>query len=243
MYPSVTYLYASPVEMQEYLSENLQYWSSYYNLNYEPMMKIYRQLLLEKPIVEQIKKEQLIDDEKILASFDLKTIKIEELESIQGYNIEFAALRDCNLHGFAFWFDVIFNTDYDIVTLSTSPSSNPTHWKQTIALLPEALDMFIENNNGKGASTLTETSGLALSRDQGFECFIIMNQADDNPRSYEIDIGIDLKSGNENDGEEEEEEDEKEEEHPMPCDCGKMKCLIIKATLEKYENESKENAS
>ncbi len=188
MYPSVAYLYVCPVEMDAYLNENLKFWSNYNDLNFDPIAKIYRQLLIEKPLVETVSKSQLVDDEeKILASFDLKTVKLEELESIQSYNMSFTAQKKCNLHGFAFWFDVVFTTDSESVTLSTGPGSPETHWKQTIAILPEALDSFVQNkysNNSEGS--------LALNENDEFECYVILNQTDDNARCYEIDIGVNL---------------------------------------------------
>jgi hypothetical protein len=70
--------------MDEYLKENIKYWQNYYGLNFDPMRRVYRELLLEKPIVETISSENLIDEEKILASFDLRTVKREELETVQG---------------------------------------------------------------------------------------------------------------------------------------------------------------
>ncbi len=70
--------------MDEYLKENIKYWQNYYGLNFDPMRRVYRELLLEKPIVETISSENLIDEEKILASFDLRTVKRQELETVQG---------------------------------------------------------------------------------------------------------------------------------------------------------------
>jgi hypothetical protein len=189
MYPSLAYLYVCPVEMETYLNENLSFWSSYQDLNFEPIAKIYRQLLIEKPLVETISNSQLIDDDKkILASFDLKTVDAKELESIQQYNISFVANKKCNLHGFAFWFDVIFTTDKETVSLCTGPESPETHWKQTITLLPEALNAFIKNK-----SESKTNSYLELNEDDEFECYVIMNQLENNERCYEIDIGVDLK--------------------------------------------------
>lgn len=244
MYPSLAYLYVCPVEMETYLTENLNYWSDYQGLDFQPIAKIYRQLLIEKPLVETISTSQLIDDDKkIIASFDLKTVDASELESIQQYNINFVASKKCNLHGFAFWFDTIFTTDSETVTLSTGPESPETHWKQTITLLPEALDAFIVNKSN---------DYLQLNEDDEFECYVIMNQLDENDRCYEIDIGVDLKKDMNNnhvswyegidhceEDEEEESEDDDDDgsEHPTPCDCSKMRCVIIKATLERRAAE------
>ena len=235
MYPSAAYLYVCPVDMSAYLDENLKYWTSYYGLNYEPLMKVFRQLLLEKPVVETITKEQLIDEEKILASLDLNTIKVQDLETFQSYDMDFIANKKCNLHGFAFWFDVIFKTDNDeIVTLGTGPTEKPTHWKQTIAFLPNALYSFLNNDKNNN----DDSNELKLNDDDQFGCYVILNQDDENKRNYVIDIGVNMRC---NQGEDEDDEDEEEDEHPMPCDCGSLKCQIVKAALEKYEKESSTN--
>jgi hypothetical protein len=136
---------------------------------------------------------------------------------------------------------VIFTTDNDVVTLSTRPDEKPTHWKQTIAILPNALDEFLKNdsNNNSQENNLSETY---LNEDDKFKCFVLMNQLDDNPRNYLIDIGVDLNKNNqENCEDEDEDEDDDDEEHEMPCDCSRIKCVLIKATLERYENEAKSN--
>lgn len=239
MYPSFAYLYVCPVEMTVYLNDNLTYWSKYYELNYEPFSKIYQQSLLEKPVVEQIKRSQLIDEEKILASFDLSTVTLEELESIQVYDLEFIANKSSNLHGFAFWFDVVFNTDSDVVTLSTGPAHEMTHWKQTIALLPEALYSYVDNNNQSNDDK--SKTPLYLNEDDKFNCFVIMNQSDENKRNYQIDIGVNCGEAKVNNDENDSEEDDDGEEHPIPCDCSRLKCILIKATIEKYENEQQED--
>ena len=229
MYPSLAYLFVCPVEMTQYLSENLSYWNSFYNINYQSMSKVYREVLLSKPVIKNIKSEQMIDEEQILASFDLKTVNIKDLESIQKYDLEFSAIKDSTLHGFAFWFDVVFDTDEDPVTLHTGPSSEPTHWKQTVALLPEAIYSYAQNNN------LGENE-LVVKENEIIKSFVILNQSDDNPRNYEIDIGVDL---GKNVNEEESSEECDEEEHTVPCNCENIKCVLIKATLEKYQNENK----
>jgi hypothetical protein len=223
--------------MNDYLETNLKYWSNYYGLNFEPMIKVYRKILLEKPIVESLKKNQLIDDEQIFASLDLLTIKQEDLETFQSYNVKFVSQKQqCNLHGFAFWFDVIFNTDTDIVTLSTSPDEPQTHWKQTIAFLPSALDSFEKSDSNNNAQTSEDISdsNLGLKENDSFSCYVIMNQSENNHRQYAIDIGVDLESEKKS---EISDEDVDEDDHPEPCDCGALKCLIIKATIEKYEKE------
>jgi hypothetical protein len=227
MYPSVAYLYMCPVEMDDYLEQNLKHWSNFNELNFEPFASVYRQLLLEKPLIECVKPQQLLDEERLVGSFDLLTVTNDDIKSVQAYDVEFSVTTKqtaTRIHGFAFWFDVLFKTDNGTVTLSSSPKSEPTHWKQTIAFLPESLD-----------------DEYLLKKNDEFECFVIMNQLDENPRHYQIDIGVDLKTNGKclekAEDEEEEDEEEEEEAHPMPCDCGHIKCVLIKAAMQKYENQ------
>ena len=162
--------------------------------------------------------------------------------------------KNAKLHGFAFWFDVIFHTDNEVVTLSTSPLSKSTHWKQTVAFLPEAL----ENSN-----ELPE-----LKEYDRFGCYVIMNQSDDNCRNYVIDIGVHFNGGevslptkldensnrikeekqdegniydSDEDDDDDYDDDDDDGEHEMPCDCKRIKCILIKASLERYENEKNSN--
>ncbi len=52
--------------------------------------------------------------------------------------LEFKITRNSVLHGFACWFDCVFDGKHP-VTLGTGPDHPPTHWQQTVILLPEAL--------------------------------------------------------------------------------------------------------
>lgn len=237
LYPSIAYLYICPIEAKSYIDKQLNFWDKFYDFNFEPMKRVYGELMKEKPIIEEISEEQLISDEKILSSLNLNTITIKDLITLQSYNLKFSINKDCNLQGFAFWFDVIFHTDDKIVTLSTSPRANQTHWKQTVVLMPQILDDSENCDN------------LKLSSNDNLECFAILKQSDTNLRHYVIDVGISkIDKVNEesvemNDNAEEsdeddeiEDEDEDEEEHPIPCDCSNLRCILIKKTLENYND-------
>ena len=236
MYPSFAYLYICPIEAKSYINNQLNYWDKFYNFDFEPMRRVYSELMKEKPIVEEITADQLVSDEKILASFNLNTISMKDLITLQSFNLNFTINRSCDLQGFAFWFDVIFHTDDKVVTLSTSPCVKQTHWKQTVVLLPHILDNDGEDDENLGY--------LKFSKDDKFECFAILNQSETNNRHYVIDVGIskidkEIKKEEINE-ESEDDEIEDEEEHPIPCDCVNLKCILIRKTLEKY-NQNEDN--
>ncbi len=235
MFPTLAYLYMCPVEMSGFLAEHVKYWDDFHGFNYAPVKRVYQQLLLEKPLIDYLAVEQLVGDEKIVATLDMRTVTLDDIRTIQFYDVKFVADRDCHLDGFAFWFDVVFETDAGVVTLSTAPGHAHTHWKQTIVFLPNAI-------NADDGDT---RDSLDLLENESFECYLIMNQTVDNCRHYEIDIGMTKlpdrliqkpKTGETDDITSSTDE---EDEHPMPCDCSNIKCVLIKATLAKYEEQSK----
>jgi len=74
-------------------------------------------------------------------------------------------LRNDLMHGFALWFNVQFDGSH-AVTLDTSPLAPPTHWQQTVILLP---------------------STLLVSRDSLVQCRFLLQQTE-NRRRYNITV-------------------------------------------------------
>jgi protein arginine N-methyltransferase 1 len=241
MYPSIAYLYVCPVEAKSYVDKQLNYWNKFHDFDFEPLRRVYGELMKEKPIVEEITEDQLVSDEKIISSLDLSTLTVDDLKTLQSFNLKYSIIKNCNLQGFALWFDVIFHTDDNIVTLSTSPRTKQTHWKQTVVLLPQTID------------NIEACNYLKLSQNDQLECFAVLKQSDTNIRHYVIDIGIskidkingteeetndEIEENNEIEQEEEEEEDDEEEDdHPVPCECSNLRCILIRKTLENYNND------
>ncbi len=229
MYPSLAYLYMCPVEMNSYLNKQLRYWDNYNGFNFMLIKNMYIDSFLKKPVVEHLSETDPISDEKILASLDMRKVTLDDIKSIQFYDLKFTLERDCQLHGFAFWFDVVFETDSGVVTLSTSPRAPHTHWKQTITFLPNVL------------ARSEDLGQLDFYQNETFECYLIMNQADENCRHYTIDIEVTklpdrLIDPRENDSDDDA-SDSNDAMHPEGCDCGALKCKLIKAAIETYDRE------
>ena len=93
-----------------------------------------------------------------------------------------------------------------------------------------------------------------MVEDQRIVCYVIMNQSDDNPRNYQIDIGVDMSgeaaataaadqsvtavTAEAEDEELESDSDSDDEEHPIPCECERIQCVLIAATCKKYDEEA-----
>lgn len=53
--------------------------------------------------------------------------------------VEFDVTTSANVHGIAFWFDVLFSGSQNPICLSTAPTEQLTHWYQVRCLLPKPL--------------------------------------------------------------------------------------------------------
>lgn len=227
MIPSHATLYLTPVNMSKYVTENFRFWENAYGYDFSPIQTISMMSTLQQPVIECIEPKQCMSDPEIVHEFDLLTTKVEDLKSIQN-NLTFKMTKTGLVHGFAAWFDVYFGSPtvsippsvsgqdlprVHLVTLSTSPMVEATHWKQTIVFIPVS---------------------ASVDEEDSLSCVLELTQDTSNPRLYNISIEmLDDQSGSEED----EEDEEDVSDHPLPCDCGSAKCLLISALMQKYDEE------
>lgn len=227
MIPSHATLYLTPVNMSKYVTENFRFWENAYGYDFSPIQTISMTSTLQQPVIECIEPKQCMSDPEIVHEFDLLTTKVEDLKSIQN-NLTFKMTKTGLVHGFAAWFDVYFGSPtvsippsvsgqdlprVHLVTLSTSPMVEATHWKQTIVFIPVS---------------------ASVDEEDSLSCVLELTQDTSNPRLYNISIEmLDDQSGSEED----EEDEEDVSDHPLPCDCGSAKCLLISALMQKYDEE------
>ena len=201
-------------------------WNNYFDLNFSPVLQHIKNSDLNECVIETIDPSQLIQDPQLVQSIDLRTVKIEELHSMNSF-CQFDIDNTGIISGFCFWFDCYFssNKNSSMVRLTTSPSSSSTHWKQTLVFLPEDIYPL------KGDSIPVD---------------IKLKQSEENQRHYNLTITIqesnemETGSGSGSGSESESEEEEEEEEHPIPCSCERQKCKLIKLIMEKYDEENLE---
>lgn len=220
--PSDAVLYMTPVNMSSYVQENILFWDNIYGYDFSPVKYAVLGNKMTQPTITTIEMTQCVAEPEIFYEFDLKTVCLSDVQNIN-QTLTFTVTKSCLLHGFASWFDVEFKgptgktpgQSTKVVTLSTSPATRETHWKQTVIFLPAAM-------------TLEEGDQVTASID--------LSQDDSNKRHYNITMEI------VGDGEEEEVSDSEEDasNHPIPCDCGATRCLLVQALVEKYDTEQNE---
>lgn len=97
----------------------------------------------QKPEILQISSKDLLSDGNALFWIDLNDVTLEELDTIYHQEVV-ASMRNGKYQGLCIWFTCQFPSENnDSITLSTSPIEPPTHWKQTVIVLPEEVDVEV----------------------------------------------------------------------------------------------------
>jgi len=164
VFPSTATLYACPVSMKEYCAQNFDFWQDICGFDFSEAASVMRQKCLKSPEVMSVPEKSLLAEPQQLLSIDLQYVNAADVSTVMA-SLDFVVKRNDLMHGFALWFDVQFDGCHP-VTLDTSPSAAPTHWQQTVILLPSAL--------------LVNCNSLV-------QCRMLLQQAD-NHRHYNITV-------------------------------------------------------
>ncbi|XP_043255239.1 probable protein arginine N-methyltransferase 6.1 [Colletes gigas] len=135
LFPAIAKLYASPCQ----LPSMYNFWDDVYGVTMKCIGEEYRKIKSMKPEVLLVDKKNLLGENKLLAWLDLQCINVEELSRLGGEEYISVCNKNGQYQGICIWFTVEFP---DGSELSTSPFDEPTHWKQTVIVLP--IDTEIE---------------------------------------------------------------------------------------------------
>ena len=96
-------------------------------------MSCLRGEVLKEAAVELVQPDTVVSEPVLLKDFDLNTCKSEDVSFTA--HLKFIPKRTCQLTSLAGYFDADFSLA-NPVHFSTSPSAEPTHWKQVSFYLP-----------------------------------------------------------------------------------------------------------
>mmetsp|Transcript_7889 Transcript_7889/g.12540 ORF Transcript_7889/g.12540 Transcript_7889/m.12540 type:complete len:303 (+) Transcript_7889:462-1370(+) len=144
MLPSVARIYSAPVSLPSMWKENVEIWidvDQTYGLDLsgvvEPTLKT---LTLSPKVDECVPQEGLGSEPQLVWEADLTTVEAKALETVDR-RMTFPVTPKALLHGLCVWFDVQGIGKTSGTLLSTSPWSEPTHWKQTVVIFGRQLQM------------------------------------------------------------------------------------------------------
>lgn len=143
VFPSESRIFAAPCSLKALYSEQIDFWDNVYGFNMNSVKQYALRSKMIKPEVCLVPENQLLAEPTCIKTFNMRWVTEEELRIFT--ETTFVAItRAGNYQGLCLWFECDFDgRDYDedgiefgsVITLSTAPSSPPTHWKQTVVVL------------------------------------------------------------------------------------------------------------
>ena len=135
MFPDKANMFMVGIEDSQYRMSKIDWWDNVYGFK---MSCLKREALIE-PLVDICEPQQVMTNEVLLKSFDLQTVKKEDLSFVAPFSL-IAHQRDA-CHAVVVYFNVEFTHGRQRIVLPTGPKNPETHWKQTVFYIPEPIHM------------------------------------------------------------------------------------------------------
>ncbi len=119
-------MYLAAIEDEDYKADKMSFWENIYGFD----MSCITPTVMAEPLVDTVLPRCMVSSPYKFFEFDINTVKKEDLDFTIQYNLKMN--RVDKIHGIVCWFDTLFTHLPHEVRLSTSPRSEPTHWKQTV---------------------------------------------------------------------------------------------------------------
>lgn len=172
--PSQASLIGAAVFDEQLYKSRIGFWDNVYGFRMSAMKRD----VIEEVQVCNVQSESIISLPILLKSFDLYTCTLEEAQKVD-QEFELKITKNGIIHAFVVWFDCSFNLT-NRVTLTTSPHSEPTHWKQSLMFLEEPINVK-ENDSISGRIIVSRTEDnfrslrvKLLIGDKKFQKFTLM---------------------------------------------------------------------
>lgn len=141
MFPCVARIYACPSNLQDFHEKEIQFWDNVYGYNFSVVKQSVLQNKQNSPQIMLVSNTELLSEPELIKCFHLMRCGLEDLRTIQTKHF-ISSLRKDICRGIVLWFDCEFpSADAEGVVLSTAPDSEPTHWKQTVIVLPVTIEL------------------------------------------------------------------------------------------------------
>lgn len=129
MFPDHATLYIGAIEDGDYKSEKLNFWDNVYGFD----MSCIKEIAKVEPLVDTVSSDALLTDVCPIFDIDLTSVTKEELTFSSTFQL--TAFRQDFCHALVAYFDCTFSATHKMLSLSTGPKAEYTHWKQTVFYL------------------------------------------------------------------------------------------------------------
>jgi len=138
VYPNKATMFLAGFEASDYNKDKVDFWKDVYGFDMSCLIDDSERTSYIGSDVIQIDSKTLITSTSTLLSLDIMTAKEKQLDFESNFKVTVS--KDHTLDGFAVWFDAVFDLKCQHpITLSTSPHSEETHWKQSLFFLATAV--------------------------------------------------------------------------------------------------------
>jgi histone-arginine methyltransferase CARM1 len=138
-----------------------------------------------QPLVTEFDSTQELSFSKKMFEFDLPSVKKEQfLEKISS-NFSFNCIGQDIFNGFCVWFDVEFVGSQKSLIISTSPSTEQTHWAQTLFVFENQTELLYQDDLIEGAIELTRNSNVFRCLDVRISFKTIPKDHQNNSQKYD----------------------------------------------------------
>ncbi|KAK9721401.1 hypothetical protein K7432_003431 [Basidiobolus ranarum] len=146
MCPSVSRMFITAIDDEDFVNDRYDFWKNVYGFD----MSIMQEPMLKEALVDVIDSKSVIATAACIKDIDHSTITSKSLDFNTPFTIR--ATRTGAIHGFLGYFDIYFAGDGgdgtgnssnvgNPIIFTTGPHGIPTHWKQTVFLLENALNV------------------------------------------------------------------------------------------------------
>ena len=132
--PDRAQLYIAAIEDEHYKNQKREFWNDVYGVD----MSCMTPTVMKEPIVDSCDSQMIVSNACKILDLDLTTCKKGDVQFASQWTLEMK--YNDRIHGLIAWFDTPFSQLPRPVTLSTSPYSRYTHWKQTVFYMEKDLD-------------------------------------------------------------------------------------------------------
>ncbi|XP_077298918.1 arginine methyltransferase 8 [Arctopsyche grandis] len=139
MFPESATIYMAPCSVPSMYN----FWEDIHGVKMNSLGSLIRKSDVNKPKVIEVKESQLLSEPVVMCWIDLKENTLENLDSFTARQV-IGSNKSGYYQGMCIWFECLFpamsgdNTECAVI-LCTAPKSPPTHWKQTVIVLPNEL--------------------------------------------------------------------------------------------------------
>jgi protein arginine N-methyltransferase 6 len=162
MLPSVANLYINPISDPSLYENSIDFWKDVYGINMTSLIPSAKKSMFSEPAVGLVSTENVLSWPAVVKRIDCTSATKEDVMRVESV-FKVTSMMMSELHGFVLWFDVKFpirgkesesvgtgaqipgtsrsrnglgQTD-GMLTLSTAPEKEPTHWQQTILYIDQ----------------------------------------------------------------------------------------------------------